>query len=337
MRILIVGSDAYTGVGGSLLRAAQKEGRDASLIDTAMAYQANPLVQRVYWHLLGRRPYRLREFSAQVLEQACDSRAHAVIATGIAPLDAAALGSLRAAGVRTANFLTDDPWNHAHTSRWFLHALPLYDVVFTPRRSNVEELIRAGCRTVHYMPFGYDEDVFFAESVTDDATGELASDVYFAGGADVDRVPYLGALIEAGLDVRLHGGYWSRYSTTRAYDKGIATPAAVRRGLNSTKVALCLVRRANRDGNCMRTFEAPASGACLLAEDTPEHRDIFGADGQAAFFFGSVEEMVEKARMLVNDAPCRKRVAEAGHALITRGGHTYRDRLLEMLRVLEPR
>jgi spore maturation protein CgeB len=332
MSLLIVGSDVETGVGGSLMRAAQKEGTPTFLARSAEAYATWKIARRVWWHVLGRRPYRLREFSAQVVRQARDQAITTVIATGIAPVNSGALKSLRALGIKTANFLTDDPFNPAHRAAWFLDALPLYDVIFTPRRANMPELLAAGCGSVHYLPFAYDEDIFYVEH--DASCGDAESDVYFAGGADPDRVPYMSALIDAGLDLRLHGAYWSRYKETLAYDRGMASPHAIRRGLSRTKVGLCLVRRANRDGNCMRTFEVPASGACLLAEDTAEHREIFGAEGHAAMYFNSKEEMLEKARLLVGDSDRRRRIAAAGHSLVTSAGHTYRHRLDEMLRVM---
>jgi spore maturation protein CgeB len=337
MSLLIVGSDAYTGVGGSLLRGAEKEGIAAYLADSAAAYETHKIVRRVWWHLLGRRPFHLRGFSENLVKEARERGVTAVIATGIAPVNAAALKALRALGIKTANFLTDDPWNRAHRAAWFLEALPLYDVIFTPRRANAEELLAAGCARVHYLPFAYDEKFFFVEREAGAAAKEPESDVYFAGGADPDRIPYMSALIRAGLDLRLYGAYWSRYEETRAHDGGVAYPDAIRRALNSTRIGLCLVRRSNRDGNCMRTFEVPAAGACLLAEDTAEHREIFGPSGEAAIFFSSVEDMVEKARRLVGDREYCRRIAAAGHALVTEGKHTYRDRLVEMLAVMESR
>ena len=324
-----------TSVGESLFRAAQKENFEARFLDSNAAYGTNALVRRIYWHVFDRLPYDLRAFSRQVLDTALETRADVVMATGIVPVDFETLDKLRVAGIKSVNFLTDDPWNPAHRSRWFLRALPMYDVVFTPRRANTRDLLRAECKNVHYLPFGYDPDIFYPD-IPSDAIGSdnPQSDVYFAGGADHDRVSYIRALIDAGFDIHLHGGYWDRYPETRKCGRGHADPASVRRGLSSTKIGLCLVRRANRDGNCMRTFEVPAAGACLLAEDTEEHREIFGPDGDAAVFFTGPEEMVEKARYLLTNDAQRRRIAEAGHSLITRGQNKYRDRLIQMCDVM---
>jgi spore maturation protein CgeB len=81
----------------------------------------------------------------------------------------------------------------------------------------------------------------------------------------------------------------------------------------------------------MRSFEVPAIGACMLAEDTAEHREIFGGDDEAVAYFGSIDEMVEKLRWLVKHDGERRRLAQAAYRLIRRGKHTYQDRLVTML------
>jgi spore maturation protein CgeB len=91
------------------------------------------------------------------------------------------------------------------------------------------------------------------------------------------------------------------------------------------------VRRANRDEHVMRTFELPAMGACMLTEDTTDHREIFGEDGEAVSYFHTPDEMVDKLRWLLTHDDERRRLADAARRVITRGHHTYRDRLEAML------
>ena len=110
-----------------------------------------------------------------------------------------------------------------------------------------------------------------------------------------------------------------------------ADPAMLRRAIGAAKIALCLVRRANRDGHSMRTFEVPAVGACPLLEDTEEHRELFGEEGQAAIYFSTIHEMVAKAKWLLEHDTERQQITDAAHRLITGGQHTYKDRLCQML------
>jgi spore maturation protein CgeB len=210
----------------------------------------------------------------------------------------------------------------------------LYDHAFSPRRANLDDLRRLGGPEVSYLPFAYAPDLHYPEAqVTEDERRSLECDVVFAGGADRDRVPYLAALIRAGFEVGLYGGYWERFPETRNSCRGHADPATLRKAIGGAKVALCLVRRANRDGHAMRTFEVAAMGGCMLAEDTEEHQEIFGADGQAVLYFSGIDEMLEKLRWLVRHDEERRRLARAAHEIVTRGGHTYQDRLETMLRL----
>jgi spore maturation protein CgeB len=184
---------------------------------------------------------------------------------------------------------------------------------------------------VSFLPFAYSPDLHVARF--DLQNGEPASDadVVFVGGADKDRVLFMTALAKAGFQLELYGGYWDNYRETRPYACGILPPAAVKTATGKAKVAVCLVRRANRDGHCMRTFEIPAMSGCMLAESTEEHRGLFGAEGEAVLYFKTIGEMVEKTRWLVDHPAERKRLVARAHALILAGGHTYGDRLLMML------
>jgi spore maturation protein CgeB len=255
-----------------------------------------------------------------------------MVATGLAPVEANALEALGALGVQRVVYLTDDPWNPRHRAGWFMEALPLYDLVFSTRRANLNDLERLGCRRVRYLPFAYAPEVHYPDPpATPDEARAFASDVVFAGGADADRVPYIQALLRSGFKVGLYGGYWERFHPTRLYSRGHADPASLRKAIGGAKVALCLVRRANRDGLAMRSFEVPAIGACMLVEDTAEHREIFGPPDRAVAYFRSLDEMVQRMRRLLDDPVERGRLASEAHRLIAEGGHTYRDRLRGML------
>lgn len=331
-RLLIAGIDGGTAIGGSLLRAAKAQGIVSELADTQLAFGGPGLLRSASWHLLGKRPPRLAAYGREVLARCERLAPQAVLATGLAPLSADVLRRLGASGVRRINFLTDDPWNPAHSAAWFHEALPNYDVVYTPRRANMADLARAGCRAVRFLPFAFDPDIFYPPVAAEqDRAPMAASDVVFAGGADTDRIGYLQALADSGLSVALYGGYWENVRGLRALHRGMLAPDDLRHALASAKVGLCLVRRANRDGNCMRTFEVPAVGTCMLAEDTPEHREIFGDDGAQVLYFRTAAEMVERCRLLCEDEALRMRLAAAAHAAIAAGGHTWSDRLSSML------
>lgn len=330
-RLIIVGGEGGTNIGGSLHRAADKLGVPSTLLNTAPAFGGPWAIARFNWWIRGHRPSRLRAFSREVVATCRRVKPKWLVATGTAPIDRSALGEIQSSGIRTISFLSDDPWNPSTRSQWFLDALPAYDDVFSARRANLADLRRHGCSHVEYLPFGVDPDLFFPEELSPTELLRHRSDVFFAGGADGERVPFIAGLIRAGIAVGLYGDYWHRYPETRAIARGHAPPDVVRKGIRAAAVCLCLVRHANRDGHSMRTFEVPAAGGCMLAEDTDEHRALFGPDGEAVVYFRTVSEMVGAARSLLSDPGARARLAGNAHRIVTEGSFTYLDRLRTML------
>src|SRR5262249_55595531 len=138
-------------------------------------------------------------------------------------------------------------------------------------------------------------------------------------------------LLSAGCGVALYGGYGERHSQTRTAARGMADAATVRKAIGGGATTLCLVRRANRDGHSMRSFEVPAIGACMLVEDTSEHREIFGESRNAVDYVKSPEDAVQRVRVLLRDHCERDRLTRSAHALIASGHHTWSDRLKTML------
>ncbi len=319
-------------LGLHFLKAAEKSGLAVSLLDRRSAYEGNFLLRQIKWRLLDRRPVGLEAFSRKTAEFFRSKKHDFLLATGLAPLTAEALSEIGGTGVVRAVYLTDDPFNPVHGSKWFFKALPLYDLVFTGRKANMGDLKGAGCARVEYLPFGYAPEIHFPEAPTEAEKEKYDCDVSFVGGADADRVPYLAALIAGGLKVKVYGGYWNRYPSTRGSWEGFVLDSPLRKSVSGSKTCLCLVRRANRDGHVMRTFELAAMGACILAEDTEEHREIYGGPEEGTVeYFKDIPDLVQKARALSNDPSRRESMRKKAHERITQGANTYEDRLKTIL------
>ena len=332
MDLLIVGFPDGTHIGASLARAAEKLGISYALVDASDAFAAPRVVRSLSWRLRGHRPPHLHRTSSAVAAACAESRPRWLLTTGMAPVHANALEAVRHMGVTCLNYLTDDPWNPRMRAGWFFDALLEYDEVFSPRRANLDDLRRHGCDRVSYLPFGYDAELcFHEEPATHQEWSRYTADLAFVGGADRDRVPYVDAMIRAGFDVALYGGYWNRFSETRRYARGLADVATIRKVTSASKVSLCLVRRANRDGHVMRSLEIPAMGGCLLAEDTAEHRALFGPPGEVATYFHGVADLLAQLSWLRSAESERRRLAAAAEESIHHGRHTYEDRLRTML------
>lgn len=332
MRLLIVGNPARFHVGAHFFRAAQALNLEVTLCDTTHAYgdHTSRWQQRLLWHFGGHRPLHLDKFGQEVLQTCQSFRPTHLLAVGIAPLSVKVLGEIGRWGIARLNFLTDDPWNAQHRAPWFMAALPHYDAVFSPRQANLNDLQGAGVRDVQYLPFAYDPDLHYRPTLQE--CGEATTnDVVFVGGADEDRVPVMNALIHEALVPALYGGYWDRYATTRTYARGHATPESLRCITYKAAVNICLVRRANRDGHVMRSFEIAACGGAMLIEDTTEHRAIFGDDGETVRYFTNTKTLVARARWMVEHPTEVRNLADAVYHHITTTPNRYQDRLKVMV------
>jgi spore maturation protein CgeB len=331
-RLLIVGFSQAGHMGGYLAAAAEQLGIDYKTADASNAEARTRIGRSLYWHLSDKRPARLRRFGAQILETCVSTQRDVVLTTGRAPLNRRHIEHLRGLGIKVINYSTDDPWNPAQRAEWFLSALPAYDAVFTPRHANFDDFRRLGVRAVYYLPFAHDPEIH--RPWPKDVPASAPSDVIFVGGCDVDRLPLIRALIDQGLQLALFGGYWGGHPKTRAFWRGIADQNAIRSASAAARICLCLVRRANRDGHTMRSFEAAAVGGCILAEDTPDHRELFGPNDHAVRYFKNIPEMVQQAKCLLGDPDARQRLSFQLSVTFEARKHSYANRLAMMLQTL---
>jgi spore maturation protein CgeB len=252
-----------------------------------------------------------------------------VLTTGQAPLDEAVLEEVGEMGIFRANYSTDDPWNPAHRAGWFLKALNQYNRVFSTRKANLDQFRGLGIQAEH-LPFGYDPDLYFPDARfrIPNSGGDEKEEVFLAGGGDEDRYPLLRALQEAGIKMSLWGGYWERAGLR---SQGFLDATGIRREAARCMVSMILVRRANRDGSSMRSFEIPSCGACCVAEDTEEHREMFGPDGEAVLYFRTPEGLVRRVKEAFADPGLRERLRRNAHTAITGRPNTYADRLKTIL------
>lgn len=328
IRVLIVGAGGGTNVGQSLCRGARELDIPAQLFNASEAMSKIRPLQTLFWRLGGRRPVHLRRFGTALEKALLEEGTCTIIATGAAPIMADHLRAARSMGVRCINFSTDDPWNPALRAGWFLNALPHYDAVFTPRRANIADFRALGCADVRYLPFGYDSTLFHQSQVLDQEEGR---DILFVGGADGDRVRFLERFMASGLRPVVVGAYWERYRQTRTLTLGHKSPEALSRLTAAAAVNVCLVRRANRDGHVMRSLEIAALGGFMIAEDTEDHRSLFGEEGECVLYFATPEQAAEKSNWALSNRAERLRMAQACHSRIANGRHTYADRLQQLL------
>ncbi len=223
-RVLILGGAHPTAVGQSLFFAARAAGMAVEYMDAGRAYDAPRLLRALWWRLADKRPVRMSEFNEDVISRCAQVSPTHVVCAGNLPLTRATVAVLVGIGMHVCAWLTDDPWNPAHGSRWLMNALPAYSKLWTPRRANLAELEALNPGRVGWLPFGYDERFFHPVRPVEEVPERFDQDVFFAGGGDVDRVPFMAEMAKRGLQLGLYGDCWDRFQATRPLFRGYAAP-----------------------------------------------------------------------------------------------------------------
>jgi spore maturation protein CgeB len=331
--MVLVANPGREHVGRFLFESAHELGYEAIIRDLTEAYSRPSLIERIRYRLLDRKPRFIKSYSASIVALCIQEKPDFVLTTGCAPVLAVDILKLRKLGIKVVNFSTDDPWNRAHKSTWFFESLKEYDVIFTPRRHCIKEFLEIGIPKVRYIAFGYHPSAHYVAPI-EDVDSKFCCDVLFYGGADDDRATMFKKFIGSGLDLHLYGSYWHRYSEFKDFYKGMLSPEDIPTAVRHAKLTVCIGRKSNRDCHAMRSYEAPAMGACMLVEDTEDHRSLYGEGADMVSYFSSSEEIVILSKDLIADPEKRSRMRKNVSERVTGLSNTYADRLESMVKII---
>ena len=82
-----------------------------------------------------------------------------------------------------------------------------------------------------------------------------------------------------------------------------------------------------------RTFEICGSGSLCLVDDWNDIPELFEVDKEI-IVFDTVDDMIEKIDIYLNDHSKRIAIAKAGHAR-AKANHTFQNRMNSLLKLIE--
>lgn len=263
-------------------------------------------------------------------------RPEILLFAGAMPVRAGALAQIKVAcpGTKIVLAWPDTLLNLSDT---ILACLPACDLVASYSSTAIPVFERFGARTVHWLPFAIDEELFPSDiAPTSDERAQYGSDVAFIGNYREDREAAVAKLVRAGLDVKVWGSAWDR-----GRDQGMIRLVHQARQLvgrdsvkavRSAKATLNVIDPTNYPAANMRFFEQYACAGASLSSPCPEMEDEF-PDGECAMYFRNEDELVAKAKQLVHDVRLREHVTAEGRRRGLRA-HTYLHRAAKMLELL---
>lgn len=250
---------------------------------------------------------------------------------------------IRSLGVRTAVWLTDDPYYTDMT----LNIAPHYDYIFTLELNCVELYRNHGCAEVHYLPFG----AFIHHYYPNMTPTAARRDVSFIGSGYWNRVQYFNPVLPQIMshNTVFNGIWWDRLPDYELYRHQIElnrwmSPDETRDVYNGTKIVLNLHRSHEDDSmnnNSIkipplspnpRTFEISAC-ATLQLTDTRSDLIRFYTPGVEIETYESPTEMIEKIEYYMANEVKRREIALRGFER-TWNEHTYSHRLNSLLQII---
>lgn len=253
--------------------------------------------------------------------------------------------AIRAKGIKTAVWFTDDPYYLDVTKNF----APYYHYVFTQELSCVSYYQLIGCSQVHYLPLAVNTKVFYYQEARNDQS--LPIDICFMGAGWNNRIslfdeiaPYLSK-----KNTLIVGSRWNLMKNYHLLaDKiqfGFQPADESARMINQSKIVINNHRP--YDDNTLfslngcklpglsinpRTFEISACNTFQLTDVRQELHRYFEV-GKEIETYSSPTELIEKIEYYLSHEKERKTIASRGHSR-TLKYHTYRKRLEYLLNVI---
>lgn len=339
MRILFIGQNWHGSNSTSFIRAFRSLGCDVLVVDEEHFFPRwQTLTMKGIRRLL--RPLVIRDFSFELHKQYNGFRPELVFVYKGVMVKNIDLYYFHNLGTKNFIFYPDvnlvSGYSKFGNNVW--RCIQEYDVFFTPKSYQIDILKKSNVRRCEFLPYAYDPWCHYPVDLSSEDYRMYRSDIVFIGTWGQERAELLERLVSKDFPYQLAvwGNFWERLdlnSPLRKYVKFVPAYGEMQaKILASCKIALAFL--SPPDLHTARTFEIPAYGAFMLAERTKEHRKFFVEDKEIACF-NDVDELCEKIKYYLQHDQERQEIAKAGFRKVTTGGHSYIDRVKQVLQIYE--
>ena len=234
------------------------------------------------------------------------------------------------------------PFHHRWLWKYYLKAVPDYDLHLVFRELNVPEIKAAGAREAQVLLPYFVPEIHHPVTLTPEERVKYGCEAVFVGHYEPDdRVACLQALVDAGVRVKLFGGTTWTPQVLGPLAQYFGKVEAVlgleyAKALCGAQMCLCFISKLNRDTYTTRCFEIPACGRLMLSERTADLPRLFQED-QEAVYFSSPAELVRRALWLREHPDRLEEIALAGYRRVLADNHSVEGRMQQVLEILEHR
>jgi len=159
------------------------------------------------------------------------------------------------------------------------------------------------------------------------------ADISFVGNIfEVPREFSQKLTIPPGISFKFYGKLENKRHRLNKYHRGEVTHSEIPRIYNSSKIILEDCTPMCKPWGCInsRTFEAMSCGACVISNEVPGLKELFG---DRIITYRNREDLEEKITCLIQDKETRNKIGERARAEIIKH-HTYKHRAREFRDIL---
>ena len=339
--VLLTGYFRADQLGASYERAFQSLGHPVHRFDIGEEYASlawparNRIAHRLTIRNLPMRRAWSHRYNQGLLDAATRCRAPWVFLHNGVWVMPETIHELRKQGRKVAIFHADNPYPpHYNYRPENIPAAREADLYLIWSQRLVAKLRKDGVNA-HFLAFGWDPEVTPYQGDMPQGTWPGA---VFVGGWDRGREAFLDEVARH-VPLKIYGpGYWGsrarRNGRARACWQGhaLSGPEAAK-VYREAAVSLNILRTQHiidgqADGVIMRHFEVPGAGGVLLSTRSGVATELF-PEGEAAAYFDTTQECIEKCQALISDNRRRQDLAGVGHQVVNMK-HTYVVRASEI-------
>jgi len=223
------------------------------------------------------------------------------------------------------------------TSNVLFKSLGYYDHIFVTKKVNVKEIQKYN-NNVSFFQFSYYPKIHNIPRYNSEDEKIWSADIVFIGNSYPKRIRQLRYLVNnlgSKYKIRIYGGNWNKISTIElkeSIDNKYLYPDDLKKAIYYSKISLCFLCEENRDEYTQRTFEIPACGGFLMAENTSMHKLLF-RNGTDAILFddNNDEDLLLKVVELLEDSTKREQIRNNGIKAVQKYEYTYAARISEIV------
>ena len=230
------------------------------------------------------------------------------------------------------SYNNDDPFSCVPSNSYFRYHLrnaKHCDLNYVYRKKNIDDYARIGItNTKILLPY-------YLSRQNKPISCKKDIPIAFIGHFEEDgRDLHIKKLIDAGIPIQLYGGdLWKKSKYYKLLQPFLYFPVRgddYNQTINRTRILLVFFSKHNHDTYTRRCFEIPAAKSMMLSEYTDDMNRLFPMN-ECAVYFKNSEELVEKAKWLLENPLEVERISLNGYNRLLKIGGSEIDRCQQIL------